>query len=490
MVNKLRHFIVIGVLASLLFAPLTTSYAEQETTVEQQENLTREQEQKKLIEEIYDLLLEYHLNDPSAEQLTEWAIIGMIASLDDPYTTYFTPAEVEQFVNDVDGAYVGVGIMIEMIENTLVISKVFDDTPAAQAGLQGGDVITHINGAAVQDMTLDEASSKIKGIEGTTVTLTIQREDETRQTVELERKQIRIPSVEIRMLDDEVGLMTLHTFSHDLFPTFEEKLEALKEQGMQKMILDLRGNSGGYLDSAYEVIQMFREEGVAVHLRNKWWEYETIYIEDGKPFDLPLVVLVDPLTASASELVAGFLQDYNVGTVVGQQTYGKGVVQMMVDLEYGGALRFTFEEYYTPYMGKVHEEGITPDVVVESPIFNLGLAYKELTGKDEVWVSDRGEILWNGLRDEYLRSDLRAHVEDERIYIPLRQVMEWFGAEVTWNDALQTVDVIADQKHTLPRDEKVWKTIDSTGYLALDQMSEYLPFHVEQRDGAYIITRR
>lgn len=311
----------------------------------------------------------YELYDGPIEEedLLEGAIKGMVGSLGDPYSQFYSAEEYAKLNEDSSGKFVGVGIQINVQDDSIVVVAPIDGSPAKEAGIQSGDVIIRIDDEVYRGSDIDDAVSYMRGEEGTPVTLTIRR-DEEEMDFTIVRREITTRSVRYEMLDGNIGYITLSQFTKDVDKDFEAALDDLAAQGAQGFLLDLRGNPGGYLRESINIASNFITRGeVIVSTQDKHQnKHEDISI-GGDYIGTPLVVLIDVGSASASEVVAGALKDYGAATLVGTKTYGKGIVQTVMDLPDGEGLKLTVASYYSPKGTNIHQIGIMPDITVEYP---------------------------------------------------------------------------------------------------------------------------
>ena len=267
------------------------------------------------------------------------------------------------------GNYVGIGIYMAVYKNSdeIVIISPMKESPAEKAGLQSGDIITKVDGITYTGDELDTASSKIKGEEGTTVSLEIKRGEET-FTVDIVRQKVIVNPVTSEVLEGNVGYISLVSFDEDCSIEFKQKYEELVSKGIKSLIIDLRNNGGGLVKEALTIADYIVPEGKDLLITVNKKENETIEKATKKPIvTVPVVVLVNENSASASEILAGALKDNECATIIGTKTYGKGVIQEILKLTDGSALKLTTEEYYTPSRTKINKIGIEPDIVVELP---------------------------------------------------------------------------------------------------------------------------
>ena len=320
------------------------------------------------LEEVYEKVKDEYYLETSDDVLLQGAIDGMLASLNDQYTFYYTPEEMQTSNAEHNGLYEGIGIQLTIdAEEKLKISRVFKDSYAYEAGLRKGDIILSADGNELKAKNSAELSSAIefiKGENGTTVQLTIQRNDEV-FTTEVMRGNVAINRVEYEMLDGGIGYIELYEFFGDAVSGINDALEYMTENNAKGIIFDLRGNTGGQLDICLDICDLFLPDGVIVYTQDRSGE-QTNYYSDAACCELPLVVLVNGTTASASEIFVGAIQDYGIGTVVGTKTFGKGIVQTWYSFSDDGAgMQLTTSEYFTPNGRSLNKTGITPDETVE-----------------------------------------------------------------------------------------------------------------------------
>lgn len=308
----------------------------------------------------------YYLDEVTNEQLREGAYKGVVDSLDDIYSVYYTAEEAEEIFNQSEGIYYGIGAYCQMdtLTGYVKVTGTIKGTPAEEAGLQAGDILYMVDGEDMGGLTIDQVVLRIKGEEGTKVHLTLVRDDEYVE-VDVERRKIESPTVEYRMLEDGMGYVQLTEFDDVTVEQFDKALKGLKAENAQGMILDLRGNPGGNLSTVLEVADMLLDKGMILYIEDKQGNRDEYYAENGMDWNLPVVLLVDGNSASASEVLSGALKDHGRATLVGTTTFGKGIVQNLRTLKDGSALKLTISAYYTPKGTTVHGKGIEPDVVVE-----------------------------------------------------------------------------------------------------------------------------
>lgn len=311
---------------------------------------------------------EYFWQDVTEEKLEEGVYKGILESLEDPYSVYYTNEELLALQEETEGVYYGIGAYIS--QNTdagyVQISKVIKNTPAEESGLLQGDYIYMVNGEDMFDKESTYVVSKIKGKEGTNVTITVLRESAAEPIdIEVERRKIESPTVEYEMLENAMAYIQIVEFDLVTTSQFEAAYEQAKKAGMKGLILDLRSNPGGNLSTVCDIARMILPKGLIVYTEDKYGERVEYTCDGSQKIEVPLVVLTNGYSASASEILAGAVKDYEIGTLVGTTTYGKGIVQKVINLSDGSAVKLTVSTYYTPKGNNIHKVGVAPDVEVE-----------------------------------------------------------------------------------------------------------------------------
>lgn len=295
---------------------------------------------------------------------------GFIFGLNDPYAAYYTPEELASFMDETKGTYCGIGAMVSQDVRTQIstIVRVFEGSPAEEAGLLPGDVIYKVDGELMAgvDLTL-LVNNYVKGEEGSQVAITVYREDPGEYVdLTVTRRFIDVQTVSGKMLEDNIGYISVIEFDEVTAKQFKDKIEELRGRGMERLIIDLRDNPGGELNTVVSIADYLIEDGGRIlTISDKYGKEEIYKAEDGHSLDIPMVVLVNENSASASEVLTGALKDYDVATIVGMQTFGKGIVQSLIPLSDGSAVKLTTSHYYTPGGLDIHGKGISPDVEVE-----------------------------------------------------------------------------------------------------------------------------
>lgn len=314
------------------------------------------------------LIDKYYTGEVDEEKLEQGIYKGYIEGLDDPYSAYYDEEETEQMTEMATGEFAGIGVLISQDKNTGVLQavQVYEDSPAGKAGIQNGDIFYKVDGEDISGQDINVVVKKIKGEAGTTVQLTMLR-GETKQEKKftVEREMIEEQTVQSEMKEENVGYIRITEFASVTLDQYEEALESLESQGMERLIVDLRNNPGGNLKTVCDILDLMLPEGLIVYTENKNGEREEYRSDEEHVFEKPLVVMINGNSASASEIFAGAIQDYGTGQIVGTQSYGKGLVQQIFDLGDGTSVKLTIAEYFTPKGRNINGTGITPDVEIE-----------------------------------------------------------------------------------------------------------------------------
>lgn len=319
------------------------------------------------LNDVYKVLRSKYDGELDAQKLVDGAKHGLVEAAGDPYTVYFNDKEAAEFSGDLEGNFQGIGAELGKRNDALVVINTLDDSPAKKAGLLANDVIVKVNSEATDNWSIDKAVSKIRGAKGTTVKLTILRGEEGLKELSITRDEITNPSVKSEVLTGNIGLIRISRFGESDTTTLTRKVaEDFKAQGVKGVILDLRGNGGGYLAASRDVSSLWLEDKVVVTERSGGKVTETLRSDTNAPLKgMPTIVLVDGGSASASEIVAGALSDNKVARLVGEKTFGKGSVQSVEEILSGGQLKVTIAKWYTPNGKNLSKTGLVPDVTVK-----------------------------------------------------------------------------------------------------------------------------
>ncbi|WP_058486737.1 S41 family peptidase [Defluviitalea phaphyphila] len=330
-------------------------------------NFTIETNQK--INKIMAYLNKYYVDTIDEEALEEGIYRGLVEGVGDPYTVYMDKEEFEDFKTETSGRYAGIGVVVSVDEkdNLITVVSPFEESPGAKAGILPGDKIIKVNDFEVTGDDLESAVSMMRGPAGTTVKLTVYRKSELKTfDVEITRENIDYPTVSHKMLEDNIGYIKISAFDEVTYDQFMTAYNDLKQQNQKGLIIDLRNNPGGLLSIVTKIADEILPEGLIVYTENKNGERD-IYESDAKELEVPLVVLVNENSASASEILSGAIKDHGKGKLVGTTTFGKGLVQSIFPIGDGSAVKITISKYYTPSGVCIQGIGIEPDYVVELP---------------------------------------------------------------------------------------------------------------------------
>ena len=412
--------VVIGVLAAALAVGVVSS---------QIVNAQGTYEDLRSFVDVLNVIKKNYVDEVKTKDLVSGAIKGMLSSLD-PHSGYMSPEAFKEFQVETKGEFGGLGIQISMKDGILTVIAPIEDTPAYKAGIKAGDKILKIDGESTKNMGIQDAVSKMRGPKGKPVTLNIFREGWTEpKDIPIVRDIIKIKSVKSKMLKDDIGYVKLTQFQEMTAEDLAKALKDLKEKGMKSIILDLRNDPGGLLNSAVDVAgQFLPPKKLVVYIKGRTGDKVEYFTEGDDPTytDLPMVVLVNQGSASASEIVAGALKDWNRAVIVGVQTFGKGSVQTLIPLSDGAGLRLTTAKYYTPSGVSIQNVGIAPDIVVK------------LEAKDGKGISVIREKDLEG----HLQNEKNIQAPDDEEKVPL-EVQEKDDVQLQRAiDALKTWEVI------------------------------------------------
>lgn len=327
-------------------------------------NTTKVDKKVGLIEE---LINKYYLNDIDTSELTEGIYAGMLEGLNDPYSVYYTAEEYKSVQESVSGTYSGIGVTVTQDDKgNISVVKVNEDGPGQEAGLQAGDIFYEVDGESVEGMDLSEVVAKIKGEAGTKVTITVYR-DGKKMDFTATRKDITVQTIDYKMLDNSIGYIYIGSFDTVTYDQFKQALTDLQSQNAKSIIFDVRDNPGGSLTTVVDMLDLILPKGLIVYTEDKNGKKEEETSDDEHQLTLPVAVLVNENSASASEIFSGAIKDYGLGPIVGKTTFGKGVVQTLLPLSDGSAVKLTIANYYTPKGNSIQGKGVVPDYEVDIP---------------------------------------------------------------------------------------------------------------------------
>ena len=361
--------IIVALLSSLLTAVVVTETLTSKTSIEKIAQGDGVTGIETTLAYIRTMLEDEYIGELDDKTMIETAIKGYVAGVGDEYTEYYTPDEMQEEYETAMGNYVGIGIymIVNYEEGYIDVVDVMKDSPALEAGLKKDDRILKVDGEEITSENVEELANAIKGEEGTKVKLEVKREKEILE-IEIERKRIEVSHINSEIIEDNIGYIQVLDFDGGVSEEFKENYERLKEKGATSLIIDIRGNGGGVVDEAINMLEMICEKDSTLLIEtDKNGKEEIIKSEENPIINMPIVVLVNEYSASASEIFAGALKDNNKATIIGTKTYGKGVIQTLIRLSDGSGLKMTTEEYCTPNRDKINKIGIEPNIVVELP---------------------------------------------------------------------------------------------------------------------------
>ena len=364
-----------ALLSDMLYESTTTSVvpsADGETVTISKEEYEKYKQFDTLLE-LMELVDYGYFEEYEVQDMLDGAANGLLLGLGDPYTFYYTPEEYAELWEDDEGEYAGVGIQISTsyLTGLCTISRVFDNGPAREAGVQKGDILYMVEDIYVNSSTINDAVDIMRGTPGTTVHVVFLRGTEEIE-YDLVRANITVNRIESGMLTEDIGYIYLYEFAGSCAAGFETAVKKLQQQGAKALIIDLRDNPGGWVEDAEKIGDIFLDAGTLCYLQYNDGTREYYKTKAGKT-ELPLVILMNENSASSSEILAGALKDRADATIVGVQSYGKGIVQTVVGLDGGAGMQMTIAQYYTPNGNAVHKVGITPDVEVKLPDGDNGM---------------------------------------------------------------------------------------------------------------------
>ncbi len=332
--------------------------------------ITKEEYERLLQYEKLDMLMQivdaYYYEEPDHAAMLDGAATGLMKGIGDVYSVYYTKEEMAKFNEETEGVYAGIGcqLLADPSDELITVTRVFKGSPAEAAGVRAGDKIVYVNDTYYSAYEMDEAVSQMRGTPGESVKVTVLRDLET-VDFDIVRQQVTINYVEYEILEDvNLGYVIVYDFLGDAYEGFAEAVNLFRETGVDGMIIDLRNNGGGLVDTCVSMADLILPTGTVVSMRDKDGR-ETRETIDGEYYDVPMAVLVNGYSASASEILAGAIRDYQAGILVGQKTFGKGVVQSSLEFMDGSGMKVTTARYYTPSGECIHGTGIEPDITAE-----------------------------------------------------------------------------------------------------------------------------
>lgn len=356
----LAGMLVTGLLSGAVFGVFSISHASA--------NLINSTEVKNKVNTIENQIDKYYIESVDKNTLADGIYSGMLESLGDPYAAYYNQKDFASLMESTNGIYCGIGATVSQDTKTgaITIVKPFAGSPAQKAGILPGDIVYKIDGKEVTGQDLSEVVSRMKGEEGTKVKITIVRKGKSEpMEFTIKRKQIEVPTIESEMLAGKIGYIAVSEFDEITSKQYIKAVDDLEAQGAKGLVIDLRDNGGGLYDTAVSMLERMLPKGLLVYTEDKYGNKEEAFATKDDKYSKPVVILMNGNTASASEIFAGAMQDYKAATLVGTQSFGKGIVQSVVKLYDASAIKFTVAKYYTPKGRNIHGKGITPDVKVE-----------------------------------------------------------------------------------------------------------------------------
>ena len=369
--KKIYKSIMLIIVVAIVTFILTTVfiYNKLGTTSTYANNKILDSEFVRKIYTLKNIIDDEYISDVNEDNLIDGAIKGYVEGLGDEYTEYFTKKEMEEFKTETEGNYVGIGIYMfqNTKDNTIVILTPIENSPAEKAGILPGDIIKKVDGIEYTGEDFEKIATYIKGKEGTTVKLEIER-DGKELNFEVERKNIDLYPIKSEVLENNIGYISISSFDEDCAKEFKDAYTELNKSNIKSLIIDLRNNGGGIVDEALEIADYVLEKDDVILITKDKSGKEEIEKSAKKPIiNVPIVILTNENTASASEILTAALKEHGKATVVGEKTYGKGVIQELITLTDGSGIKITTEEYYTPNRNKINKVGITPDKEVLLP---------------------------------------------------------------------------------------------------------------------------
>ena len=368
--NKFYKIIMLIIVVALVTFIVTTAYMYNKFSNAKQIIISSSNTKlNSKINSIRKILEEDYLGDVDEDSLINGAIKGFVSGIKDEYTEYYTKEEMDDLMSETEGNYTGIGIYMSVLkkENSIIIIATIKGSPAEAAGIKAGDIIKKVDGVEYTGDDFDKIASYIKGKNGTTVNIEIERDKEILK-FDVERKKIEIYPIESEILEKDIGYISLPSFTENSAKEFKKNYEKLKESKIKSLIIDLRNNGGGVVDETLEILDYILEKDKVLMITvNKEKEEKIEKTKKDSNMDIPIVILVNEHTASSSEIFVSALKENERATIIGTNTYGKGVIQELLRLPDGSGLKITTEEYLTPNRNKINKVGVKPDIEVELP---------------------------------------------------------------------------------------------------------------------------
>lgn len=434
--KKLTNVLLAPLLAvPMLLSPIT-AHGAGVTVYLNEAGSAQESSELDALLEVLDYLDAYNIEGVDRELFLENAIRGMVYTLDDPYSDYFSAEELEEFEGSLNQEYVGIGVTLRFTNNNLTVTQALPGSPALAAGIQQGDIISKVDGVKVTGI---EDIYRIQGIEGTKVALDILR-DTKPMTITITRGHFTVPAVTGKYFSEsKVGYIALSSFTEQSDKQFAAELGMLRKAGMESLVLDLRDNSGGYVSAAINIAENFIEQGTVMYISGQDGKLEPITIEDGQSLGLPVIILTNEMTASASEILTGALQDNHIATVVGTTTYGKARIQNLFPLSNGSSLKLTVQKYLTPNRKDFNHVGLTPDYEVKNNAAAQLVSALQLAGMQALELKgSSSSLIVNGISVNGYMDIVQS---GDNLYVPSRVLNAIVDGEVAWNSKQQQLTI-------------------------------------------------
>lgn len=424
------------------------------------------------LQEVLYYLETYNIEGVDRQELLDNAIRGMVYTLEDPYSDYFTEEELQSFEDGVNQEFVGIGATLRYTEDKLFVTDVLKNSPAAKAGILQGDIIVKVDGLPV---TSSEDILRIQGEEHTEVKITVDRGGQS-LVYPITRAHFSLPSVTGTVVPySKVGYIAISSFSDTADEEFAEELARQRKEGIGALVLDLRDNLGGYVDSAANIAKYFMDDQVLMYIADQSDELQAVIVEDGQSIGMPVVILTNELTASASEILTGALRDNDIATVVGEQTYGKARIQNVFTLSNGSSLKLTVQAYFTPHLEDFNYVGLEPDIEIE-----YNAAAQLVTGLYEAGVrridisGGPASLSINGAAFPGYIDVLK---DGDKVYAPSRLLAALVKGTPTWNTSNQklTITDSAGTEAGFTVAAQAVKLVEGESYLELHEFVKKYP---------------
>ncbi|MCX7695468.1 MAG: S41 family peptidase [Caloramator sp.] len=387
------------------------------------------------LDEVKDIIKYYYVENVDESKLNANTAIDLIKSIGDPYSAYFTSNDFENFIGSINQSYVGIGVTVEKCEEGILITGVFDNSSAKQVGILPGDIIFEVNGVSISSKSLEEAITLIRGEEGTYVDLKIKRASEV-FNFHLKRTKIEIATAKGELIDGHVGYISLTSFGENTNSEFVSAYNSLKARGADIFVLDIRNNGGGFLYTAVEILSNFIGDNTCVILKDKYGTQTKLKSDviPNKLINDRFILLTNENSASASEILAAALKDYNKALIIGKRTYGKGTAQSFFELSNGDVIKLTTQKFYSPYGNEINKVGVLPHINVDEDIEKVAL---QLTAKEPttdktnyVKLVINGKNYYVNLKDEVYFNKLIDKINNADIYIGVKN--EWIKKDLNY----------------------------------------------------------